>query len=194
MDEIMGLPDRTARQWKAAEVSRDLQSMESRMAVIAPETIQVLDSFEELRAQFPIVASPTIQPSSEKESLRDGSRWKRKKEPQLDWMAQQVDNVIRAHPEFGQRKLKILDVGGATGYLANHLASKLGEHVEIQVIDVAVRAVKNGAMRSQRLQLPVTYTAGDASAADFGGAIDVVVALRKYTTPELCERTMYLNF
>jgi 2-polyprenyl-3-methyl-5-hydroxy-6-metoxy-1,4-benzoquinol methylase len=185
MDEITNLPDLTARQWKAAEVSRDLQSMESRMAVIAPEMLQVLDSFEGLRKQFPIQASQTIQTSSEKESIRDGSRWKRKKEPQLDWMAQQVDLVIRAHPEFGQRKLKILDVGGGKGYLANHLASKLGENIEIQVIDVAVRAVKNGAMRSQRLQLPVTYTAGDASAADFDGTIDVVVALRKYTTLEL---------
>lgn len=177
IDRVLELKDLTARQWKAAEISAELQDAESRVASIAPESMRVLNSFADLRTRYPLesVVAPGV--SSQEESSRKGSRWSRKKEPQLDWMAQQVKEVIESHPSYGQRPLKILDVGGGKGHLANHLAGLLGESVQIRVIDVAQRAVKNGAMRSKRLQLPVTYTVGDASKVDFSGEVDLVVAL-----------------
>lgn len=180
ISSILGLKDLTARQWKAAEISVNLQYAESRVSSISSEQMRVLNKFVNLRTRYPLQSidsvelpmSPTGEPSH-----RVGSRFKRKKEPQLYWMAQQVKEVIQSHPDFQQRPLKILDVGGGKGYLANHLAGLLGDDVQIQVIDVAQRAVKNGAMRSKRLQLPVEYTFGDASIVDFTGDVDMVVAL-----------------
>ena len=93
-------------------------------------------------------------------------------------MTQQIKQVVVRHPAYGTGKpLRILDVGGGKGYLANQLATELGSEVTIQVIDMAPGAIKNGVMRSKRLQLPVQYTVGDASQASFHGDIDIVVAL-----------------
>jgi 2-polyprenyl-3-methyl-5-hydroxy-6-metoxy-1,4-benzoquinol methylase len=180
IDNILdGTKDLTSRQWKAAEISAQLQDAESRMALISPESMRVLDKFASLRTQYRVQQQFVAVEAATEESSRgtEGSRWKRKKEPQLDWMAQQVKEVIQSHPDFGRRSLKILDVGGGKGYLANHLAGLLGDAVQIRVIDVAQGAVKNGAMRAKRLQLPVEYTAGDASKVDFSGDVDLVVAL-----------------
>jgi Methyltransferase domain len=59
------------------------------------------------------------------------------------------------------------------------LAGTLGTAVQIRVIDLAVGAVKNGAMKSKRLQLPVQYTVADASRVDLlsNERVDLVVAL-----------------
>lgn len=172
--------DLTARQWKAAEFSAALQKADRRVSsTLVPGSgdsrIRVLDRFANLRARHPTVhvEAPATAGGA---SGRDGSRWKRRKEPQLEWIAQQVKEVIASHPHCGQRPLQILDVGGGKGLLANHLATQLGDSVEITVIDVAQRAVQNGAMRSVRRQLPVRYTVGDASQTELSG-IDVVVAL-----------------
>jgi hypothetical protein len=94
----------------------------------------------------------------------------------LYWMAKQVQYVIESHPDYGQRPLKLLDVGGGRGLLANHLATHL-DGIEIEVIDIAQGAIQNGAMRSRRRQLAVKYTAGDASQVNFRGTVDIVVAL-----------------
>jgi Methyltransferase domain len=95
-------------------------------------------------------------------------------------MTEQVRHVVESHPDYGTRPLRILDVGGGKGLLANRLADALSGNsssVEIHVIDVAPGAIKNGAMRSKRLALPVQYSVQDASTARIQGEIDVVVAL-----------------
>jgi SAM-dependent methyltransferase len=178
LKDIMELPTLTERQWKAAEISRGLQSSQSRVGVIEPELLQVLEQFTDLRNQYPVrgVASDLIKV----ETGRDGSRYRRTKEPQLEWMTQQVDEVIKSHPSFGERPLRVLDVGGGKGLLANHLAAHLGDKAQIIVVDIANRAIKNGEMRSKRLQLPVQYSAGDASTFEHDEKVDLVVALHAY--------------
>jgi len=176
MQEILDTNDLTARQWKAAEISADLQNSQSRVAAVTPAMVSVLNDFESLRAKYPVESVVEYQDFSQSDNMREGSRWKRKKEPQLIWMAQQVKEAVVSHPAYGTgRPLRVLDVGGGKGYLANHLAKVLGDAISIQVIDVAQGAIKNGAMRSKRLQLPVDYTVGDASKASF--QVDLVVAL-----------------
>jgi len=176
MEEILQMTDLTARQWEANVISAELQDSQSRVAAVNPTMLTLLDQFESLRARYPVqrVENHDLM---QQDTFREGSRWKRKKEPQLIWMAQQVKEAVLNHPEYGKRPLKVLDVGGGKGYLANHLATVLGDLVTIQVIDVAQGAVKNGSMRSKRLQLPVKYTVGDASKANFQGEVDLVVAL-----------------
>jgi hypothetical protein len=68
-------------------------------------------------------------------------------------------------------------VGGGKGVLANYLAQLLGDAVQLQVIDIEGGAIRNGMMRSKRLDLSlsVKYSVGDAS--QFKEEADVVVAL-----------------
>jgi Methyltransferase domain len=176
IDNIRLLGDLTQRQWRAAEISAELQSVESRMAAIGSESLQLLESFDEIRRRFPVEHIEST-PDPEQDSSRSGSRWERKKAPQLDWMTEQVREIIQSHPDYQKRPLKILDVGGGKGYLANCLAGALGCAVQIEVIDVAHGAANNGAMRSRRLQLPVKYTVGDASEFNLSEKFDMVVAL-----------------
>ena len=44
---------------------------------------------------------------------RDGSRWQRKKQPQVIWMMQKLETLLQNNPAFvhGERKIKIVDVG-----------------------------------------------------------------------------------
>jgi SAM-dependent methyltransferase len=181
MDHILNTHDLTARQWKATEISVLLQNEQSRMGTVSVEQLDILKKFSDMRQRFPIIETPErlLMVASVGDPLRDGSRWKRKKEPQLEWMTQQIQEVVESHPCFGSRPLHIFDVGGGKGYLANKLASTLGTAVQIRVIDVAAGAVKNGAMKSKRLRLPVQYTVGDASQVDLfsNEHVDLVVAL-----------------
>ena len=97
---------------------------------------------------------------------KEGSRWQRAKRPQLEWMAQQIDSVVKSHPAFGTRRLNILDIGGGRGHLANFLASRIGEDtVKIHVIDIDRRTVNNGMIQAQRRSLGVRYAVGDASSS-----------------------------
>lgn len=178
MGNILACTDLTARQWMASEMSVKLQDAQTRMASISAESLNILSTFSNSRNQYPLQEVPANIVLADSDSLRSGSRWKRKKEPQLEWMSRQIKEVVESHPCFGQRPLHILDVGGGKGYLANHVASLLGDAVKIHVIDVAAGAVKNGAMTSKRLRLPVQYTVADASAVRLDtGTIDIVVAL-----------------
>jgi Methyltransferase domain len=179
--------DLTQRQWAAAEISKSLQQglAAARMGTIDPQHMAILESFQDLRRRHPVTAvHASYNYNNNKSSALDertGSRWRRKKEPQLEWMTEQVRHVVVSHPDYGTRPLRILDVGGGKGLLANRLAAALGGNtsssVEIHVIDVAQGAIKNGAMRSKRLALPVKYSVQDASTARINGDIDVVVAL-----------------
>jgi len=79
-------------------------------------------------------------------------------------MKNQIEEVVQAHPDFGKRPLNILDIGGGRGFLANYLASTLGDDVvNVHVIDIDDRTVKNGMVNAQRNNLSVRYTVGDAS-------------------------------
>jgi 2-polyprenyl-3-methyl-5-hydroxy-6-metoxy-1,4-benzoquinol methylase len=182
--------DLTERQWKANEISRKLQNSQTRMANVSEEMMRVLESFEGLRMAFPKQVQDEYATS---ESLNnadyqgdnllatnsEGTWWERKKRPQLEFMGRQVQSVVHSHPEFGKRKLRILDVGGGKGVLAHYLAQLLGDTVQVQVIDIARGAIKNGMMRSKRLALasPVEFFVGDASQFENGAMVDVVVAL-----------------
>ena len=111
----------------------------------------------------------------------------RAKRPQLEWMNNQIQEVVLAHPDYNKRTLNILDIGGGRGHLANYLASTLGNDVaNVNVIDIDERTVKNGMASAQRKNLAVRYKVGDASNASLISGLldktgqkkfDVVVAL-----------------
>jgi SAM-dependent methyltransferase len=193
--------DLTARQWKAAEFSQalKLKAQEGSSVTCSTEEIFILEKYEAKCAdQFPIqdVTNHVSEvhfssfTSSTNETVvthsREGSRWRRQKEPQLVWMGKQVLEVLQTHPNWNStpgREFRILDVGGGQGWLANHLAQTVPE-ARIQVIDIASGAVQNGAMRSRRLGLSnnnrVSYTVGDASSPNltlWEDDFDLVVAL-----------------
>ena len=183
----------TKRQWQAAEISKRLQDDKSRMGRVSDEMNNVLDTYSALREQFPleydeyigdfdnatilgfsrdtlgdITFSPTpSQKGNSDKFLRmslDGSRWQRAKRPQLKWMTNQIAQVVQSHPDFKKRPLNILDIGGGRGHLANYLASSLGENfVNVHVIDIDSRTVRNGKFEAEQRSLNVQYNVGDAS-------------------------------
>jgi 2-polyprenyl-3-methyl-5-hydroxy-6-metoxy-1,4-benzoquinol methylase len=172
--------DATERQWLAAKISRKLQSGTSRYGLFTDEMKQVLDQFASLRNDYPLekIERDDITSSINKfdnvQMLRrtallkqssEGSRWRSKKRPQLEFMAQQVKEVIESHADFRSRPLNILDVGGGRGYLSNYLSGVLGSDVAtIHVIDIDSRAIKNGLVDAKRKGLMnVHYGVGDAS-------------------------------
>jgi len=93
-------------------------------------------------------------------------------------MVEQISNVLQSHPEYGLRKLKVVDIGGGKGLLSNLLAETFGDDsVEVQVVDISKSATKNGMMTALRRGLQnIQYSAQDATTLDLDG-VDVVVAL-----------------
>ena len=77
------------------------------------------------------------------------SSWETKKMPQIIWMTRVIEDVLKNHPEFGKRKLKILDIGGGKGLLANHLVGKL-DNIHVHVVDICQGAVTNGLKKANR--------------------------------------------
>ena len=195
LQRIIAIDDLTKRQWECAEISRALQRQSTDLSLqMRPEALAVLDDFEDLRNTFPVHFVDVKMPSIVQSDFisTQGSRWKRQKEPQLEWMAQQVQQVLeRSHPEHFTTKgvseqdpIQILDVGGGKGFLANYLSSRLlevGCPVKILVLDVAEGAIHNGRLRTERRNLShvVEYVVADASTVDLSdtGGIDLVVAL-----------------
>jgi 2-polyprenyl-3-methyl-5-hydroxy-6-metoxy-1,4-benzoquinol methylase len=59
----------------------------------------------------------------------------------LEFTGQQIQNAVRSHPDYGTRKLRILDVGEGKGVLPNYIAQLLGDAVQVQVIDIACGAL-----------------------------------------------------
>jgi SAM-dependent methyltransferase len=174
--------DLTKRQWKANEISQMLQDSQTRMASVSEEMLHVLSGFEGLRKAFPKHEEDECTTADRHDTSflptnMEGTWWQRKKRPQLEFMGRQVQDVVQSHPEFGKRKLRILDVGGGKGVLAHYLAQLLGDSVQVQVVDIARGAINNGMMRSKRLALasPVEFFVGDAS--QFENESDIVVAL-----------------
>ena len=190
----------TERQWKTAELSRRLQDEKSRMGTYSQDMQRVITSLSFLRGEFPLekIQQPDqmdlqldqlpirkkVIPEIRKSS--DGSRWRRKKRPQLDWMVAQIQQVCESHPDFGLRALNILDIGGGRGHLANYLASILGqEAARVYVIDIDSSTVRNGQTEAQRRNISnVEFTVGDASMEESlnnllpdDSKYDVIVAL-----------------
>lgn len=195
MHRIVSIDDLTKRQWEGTEIARRLQQQAMDGLHVDPDAIKTLESFEGLRTRFPLTFVDAVEPDISRSEFvsTQGSRWKRKKEPQLEWMTEQVKGVLNEsyHHRFHDgndgsnvKPLRILDVGGGKGFLANHLARRLldsGYRVEILVLDVSEGAVHNGRLRSERRNLShvVQYEVTDASTVDLSqyGDVDLVVAL-----------------
>lgn len=168
----------TDRQWMATEISQSLQGEHSRYGKITSQMTKALDEFAHLRKKYPIEAAHQLKPSSTTTSRAShDSRWERAKKPQLAWMIGQISHVLTSHPDYGQRTLKIVDIGGGKGLLSNLLAETFKGKVDVQVVDISRSATNNGMMRARRRGIEnVRYHAQDASTIDVEG-VDVVVAL-----------------
>jgi len=189
-DIAMGSTSATDRQWLATEQVLLLQGENSRVGKLTSAMYTALDEFSYARDKYPVerikpdvgfdddVDTEQVEIGSTLRKSPEGSRWQRAKKPQLEFMIDQIERVLRSHPEYGLRKLKVIDIGGGKGLLSNALAEKVGsEIVEVQVVDISTSATNNGMMRAKRLGLQnVQYTALDATTLDVTG-VDVVVAL-----------------
>ena len=137
-----------------------------------------------LRERFPVEEIAVTEPSeggSAGWSGRQGSWWQRKKRPQLECMLGQVGAVLRAHPEWGVRPLRIVDVGGGKGSLAQAIGNEFGENVAVTVLDIQREAVAKGAHRIKQRGMPnLEFVHGDASRTRFEHGLDVVVALHAW--------------
>ena len=106
--------------------------------------------------------------------------WSQKKRPQLLFMRRAVGALCAAHPEWGRRPLRIVDVGGGKGFLARHLAEAFGANVSVVVLDRDARKIAYG-QRAKAMPPNLEYVLGDASALLPGesgvGDVDVVVGL-----------------
>jgi len=178
----MGTTSATERQWLAAELTQSLQGDNSRIGKITDEMKNSLKTFAYARESYPteqISNKPEIAVSTG--PLRtniEGSRWERAKKPQLQLMIEQIANVLRSHPEYGQRVLKVIDIGGGRGLLSNFLAEIFGDSmVTVKVIDISKSATNNGRMRARRQGIKnIKFEARDATTLPFDD-VDVVVAL-----------------
>ena len=194
MSRIVAINDLTKRQWEGIEIAQRLQQQAMDGLHVDHDSLKMLESFEGLRNCYPLTFVDAAESYISRTDFvsTQGSRWKRKKEPQLEWMAEQVKSVLKECYPYRFRgtssrheiPLRILDVGGGKGFLANHLARSLldsGYQVEILVLDVAEGAVRNGRSRSERRNLShvVQYAVADASTVDSSvyGDVDLVVAL-----------------
>ncbi|KAL3767243.1 hypothetical protein ACHAW5_005254 [Stephanodiscus triporus] len=182
-DIAKGTTSATERQWMAAELIQSLQGENSRAGRITSLMVQSLNSFAYARNNYPIEminieSELHWSPLSESEVSSGESRWQRVKKPQLKFMIDQIGAVLRSHPEYGQRTLKVVDIGGGKGLLSNVLAEMFGiDIVEVHVVDVSISATNNGMMKAKRRGLQnILFVAQDATKLDIRG-VDVVVAL-----------------
>jgi hypothetical protein len=181
-DIAKGTTSITERQWMASELTQSLQGEHSRAGKITSEMVQSLDSFAYARNKYSVAkinleSELDWSPVSESKVSSEDSRWQRVKKPQIKFMIDQIGAVLRSHPEFGQRMLKVVDIGGGKGLLSNVLAEMFGiDIVEVQVVDISTSATNNGMMRAKRRGLQnIRFDALDTT-LDICG-VDVVVAL-----------------
>lgn len=177
----MGTTSATERQWLATQITQTLQGDNSRIGKISDEMKNSLKSFAYARESYPtelITTKPEIVVSTGPRTTLEGSRWERAKKPQLQLMIEQIANVLRSHPEYGQRVLKVVDIGGGRGLLSNFLAETFGDSVvDVKVIDISTSATNNGQMRARRQGIKnIKFEARDATTLPFDD-VDVVVAL-----------------
>ena len=198
-DLVGGTSSAAERQWLAAEVTQSLQGENSRVGKISSAMMQSLTTFATARDDYPFQDIATFNNRSDNDDRSqnaasilesneggnprrtslEGSRWQHKKRPQLEFMVEQIATVLRSHPDYGKRKLNVVDIGGGKGLLSNLLAETFGEDVvQVQVIDISRSATANGMMRAKRRGLEnVRFDAMDATKVDVQSNKDVVVAL-----------------
>jgi SAM-dependent methyltransferase len=180
--------DVTERQWKANQLAVILQAASHSMKhVVSSELLEIMEHYRPFSTRNPVIPTDIVVsdviPSSRNDKNRimpigmPGSKWQAKKKPQLEWMGQQIRTVLESHPDFGKRKLSILDIGGGKGALANYLGQTIKD-VQIHVVDICAGAVANGEGRAKRLNTPVEFQIADASSSDVDSVkADLVVAL-----------------
>lgn len=181
--------DATERRWKANELAVSLQQASYSMRdVVSPKLLQTMERYKFIANKHPVVPTDIAleDTSISNNSLNNtkimpmgmpGSKWLSKKKPQLQWMGHQIQSVLRSHPDFGKRKLSILDIGGGKGSLANYLGQAVND-VQVHVVDICEGAVANGVARAKRLNAPVEFQIADASSSDLDCVqADLVVAL-----------------
>jgi len=191
--------DATQRRWKANELAVRLQAISSVNNKDSQSSydLPILNKYRRITERHPIKETSLKEmedllftlttvhtPRRDKQPARSvlplgmpGSIWQRKKRPQLAWMGEQIRTVLESHPDYGKRKLQILDIGGGKGSLAHYLGQTLHEDVQIRVVDISAGAVANGAKKAMRLNLPVDFSLADASQSLDLTTVDVVVAL-----------------
>ncbi len=118
---------------------------------------------------------------------RDGSWWSAKKRPQLRMMAALIGELLCAHPEWRQRPLHVVDVGGGHGHLAQHVAEVFGQDVRVTLVDIAASKLTAASARANRRAAVLSgglynlrFLPGDAAElAERGemGRVDVVTGL-----------------
>jgi SAM-dependent methyltransferase len=199
----------TEQQWKANQLAEILQRASSHptRTGLSPNLMGIVEKYSCILQQYPVRSfqGTSRMPSHPKTVASSGSssavgvstmsgmpvasRWETKKRPQIDWMVDQIQRVLISHPDFGKRTLRILDIGGGKGLLANNLARSI-HNVRIQVVDVCEGAIANGRKKAERTgrgvsntsannQSVISFRRADASSSsDLEGIdADVVVAL-----------------
>eukprot|EP00986_Skeletonema_menzelii_P008728 scaffold3792_cov160-Skeletonema_menzelii.AAC.5 len=198
VEDLAGGTTSTAeRQWLTADLTQSLQGENSRVGKISDAMMQSLATFASARDEYPIHAVDTLKRFDDDETQNtdtasilesnegnprrtslEGSRWQYKKRPQLEFMLEQIAEVLRSHPDYGKRKLNVVDIGGGKGLLSNLLAETFGDDVVVQVIEISRAATVNGMMRAKRRGLEnIRFDAMDATKVDVQSNKDVVVAL-----------------
>ena len=180
-EEIAKRTTSTERQWMAAEITNKLQGENSRVGKVTKSEQESLRSFFYARGAYPVekVLGSTSPSSAPLRTSPEGSRFQRAKKPQLKFMIDQIETVLKSHPDYGKRKLKIVDIGGGKGLLSTFLAETFGnDTVDVQVIEISKSATNNGMMRARRSGIEnVMFDNRDATTIDFTSGVDVVVAL-----------------
>lgn len=131
----------TERQWKANQLAVLLQEASPSMRrVLNPELLLTMEKYRHVAALHPPKLTSIFAEKVKREKKvlpvsMPGSKWMAKKKPQLEWMGRQIRSVLESHPDFGKRKLSILDIGGGKGSLANYLGQAIDD-VQIHVVDI----------------------------------------------------------
>ena len=160
--------------WKANILSDRLQQLNAKKSKRSKSQLtglqqQVLRSVRPIVEKYPIQtfqgpssdsilpwSSGQVDPMTRSRSMRSRnnirmpiSSWETKKMPQIIWMTRVIEDVLKNHPEYGKRKLHILDVGGGKGLLAYHLVGTL-DNIHVHVVDICQGAVTNGLKKANR--------------------------------------------
>lgn len=197
--EKLTLMSATELKWKANQLAATLQESNQQFSKRLPrEILDAMEKYNFISEKYPVTAIHVERSHQEQPNQASAvsslpvktirmpeSRWETKKRPQIEWMTQQVQRVLLSHPDFGKRRLRILDIGGGKGLLAHHLARYI-DNVQIHVVDICEGAVANGLRKAERTaktsksnQSDVKFHMADASSGpDLAGVeADVVVAL-----------------
>jgi SAM-dependent methyltransferase len=191
--DVASVDSPSKRQWIAADLTRELQDTTSRRGSTTPEMEASLERTASKREEYPLVPTEigdilsypklgeTKSASLTKGSLlrvsSQGSKWQRAKLPQLQWMIAQIKDVLESHPDYNQRRLSIVDIGGGRGHLANLVAEEFSQVADVRVVDISQRSINNGMMSAKRNQLEnIRFDVADAMKVKLTG-VDVIVAL-----------------